>query len=145
MLSMNSYPKEYIDECRTKVNQQLASYKNLVATKKQAEANKEQLNSAFESFEPEFFHHMVLALDHYFCHRSRTLEKKDGNPLNEVRMLCNSIMEHDNKLTAEKSIKYKSEKSILKYEIGDEIKLNAEDFEQLSKAFFDEMESKFLE
>lgn len=145
MLSMNSQPKEYIDECRTKVNQQLASYKNLVATKKQAEANKEQLNSAFESFEPEFFHHMVLALDHYFCHRSRTLEKKDGNPLNEVRMLCNSIMEHDNKLTAEKSIKYKSEKSILKYEIGDEIKLNAEDFEQLSKAFFDEMESKFLE
>ncbi|HWI49950.1 MAG TPA: hypothetical protein VNU45_17185 [Rummeliibacillus sp.] len=73
------------------------------------------------------------------------MEKKDGNPLNEVRMLCNSIMEHDNKLTAEKSIKYKSEKSILKYEIGDEIKLNAEDFEQLSKAFFDEMESKFLE
>ncbi|MGG0656038.1 hypothetical protein [Rummeliibacillus pycnus] len=140
MLSMNTYPKEYIDECRSKINQQLSAYKNLV----EAGSNNEQLNTAFEVFELHFFNHMVLALDHYFCHRSRTIEKKDGNPLNEVRMLCNSIMEHENKLTVEKSIKYKPEKSVLKIEIGDEIKLTVKDFELLSKAFLDEMESKFL-
>jgi hypothetical protein len=60
--------------------------------------NDSELNSAIESFETNFFNHMVLVLDHYFVHRSRIIELKDGNPLNEVRMLCDSIMLHDNKM-----------------------------------------------
>jgi hypothetical protein len=32
-------------------------------------------------FERQFFNHMMLALDHYFLHRSRNMEGKDGNPL----------------------------------------------------------------
>jgi len=38
---------------------------------------------------------MVLVLDSSFSHRQRTMELKDGNPLNEVRVLCNSILEND--------------------------------------------------
>jgi hypothetical protein len=88
---------------------------------------------------------MVLVLDHYFVNRSRTIELKDGNPLNEVRILCDSIMLYDNKMTKDtKSTKYPT-KSVLKYKIGDEIKLKEEDFELLFKAFFSEMERKFVE
>jgi hypothetical protein len=141
MLSMNSYPQNYVDECRKKVDLQLSTYKNMVTTaKKQNESN---LNSAIETFETNFFNHMVLVLDHYFVHRSRIIELKDGNPLNEVRMLCESIMLHDNKMTKEtKSMLYDPAKSVLKYKIGDEIKLTEDDFELLSKAFFSEMERK---
>jgi hypothetical protein len=77
--------------------------------------------------------------------RSRTIELKDGNPLNEVRMLCDSIMLYDNKMTKDtKSMMYDPTKSVLKYKIGDEIKLKEEDFELLFKAFFSEMERKFV-
>jgi hypothetical protein len=142
MLSMSSYTQNYVDECRKKVDLQLSTYKNMIAaTKKQ---NDSVLDSAIESFETNFFNHMVLVLDHYFVHRARTIELKDGNPLNEVRMLCESIMLYDNKMTKEtKSVTYDPAKSVLKYQLGDEIKLKEEDFELLFKAFFSEMETKF--
>jgi hypothetical protein len=87
---------------------------------------------------------MVLALDSYFVHRARAMEKKDGNPLNEVRMLCNSMMNNNNMMCADKTIKFDPTKSVLKYRIGAEIKLNEADFMLLSSAFFAEVESKYL-
>jgi len=44
----------------------------------------------------------------------------------------------------DKTIKYDPESSILKYKVGDEIKLSEAGFLLLNKAFFDEIESKFL-
>ena len=87
---------------------------------------------------------MVLALDSYFVHRARAIEKKDGNPLNEVRMLCNSMMNNNKIMCADKTIKFAPAKSVLKYRVGDEIKLNEADFILLSSAFFAEIESKYL-
>jgi hypothetical protein len=86
---------------------------------------------------------MVLALDRYFVHRARALEKKDGNPLN-VRILCNSMMNNNNRMCADKTIKFDPAKSVLKYRIGDEIKLKEADFVRLSSAFFAEIERKYL-
>ncbi len=102
------------------------------------------LNTAIETFEPHFFNNMVLTLDSYFVHRARAIEKKDGNPLNEVRMLCNSMMNNNNMMCADKTIKFDPAKSVLKYGVGDEIKLNEADFILLSSAFFAEIESKYL-
>jgi len=87
---------------------------------------------------------MVLALDSYFVHRARAIEKKDGNPLNEVRMLCNSMMNNNDILCADTTIKYNPAKSMLKHRVGDEIKLNEADFILLSSAFFAEIERKYL-
>jgi hypothetical protein len=67
-------------------------------------------------------------------------EGNDGNPLNEVRMLCDAIMENEGRMSA---IRYKPETSILKFKAGDEIRLNADDFARLSAAFFDEIEKKY--
>ena len=99
---------------------------------------------AIEAFATNFFNHMVLVLDNYFCHRSRTLEMKDGNPLNETRMLRDSIISNNNKMCADRTIKYDPAKSVLKHEIGDTIKLNEESFTSLFKAFFAEIENKYL-
>jgi hypothetical protein len=94
-------------------------------------------------FERQFFNHMILALDHYFIHRGRTMEGKDGNPLDEVRMLCDAIMANDGRMSASKTIRYEPETSILRFKTGDEIRLNADKFARLSAAFFDEIEKKY--
>lgn len=136
MLSVNRYSEEYVDESRSRIELQISAYADLIDAAKGAD-------SAIEAFEPLFFNHMLLALDHYFCHRSRTMEKKDGNPLNEVRVPCSSIMENDGTMVADKTIRLKPATSLLKYEPGDRIKLEEADFRLLSEAFFAEIESKY--
>jgi hypothetical protein len=133
MLMVSSYAKHYVDACRATVAAQLASYRKLLAAQP----------LEVDAFESQFFNHMILALDRYFVHRGRTMESKDGNPLNEVRMLCDAIMENEGRMSANKAIRYKAEMSILKFEAGDEIRLNAEDLARLSAAFFDEIENRY--
>ena len=84
MLSMDKYPQEYIDECRANVDAAVSAYENLATTAKaQHDA---PLDAALESFEPFFYNNMVVVLEGYFVHRARAIERKDGNPLNEVRV-----------------------------------------------------------
>jgi hypothetical protein len=145
MLCVNNYTQKYIDECRSRVAEQVSAYHTLVAAaRNQAATDEPLLNTAIEAFEPHFFNNMVLALDNYFVHRARAIEKKDGNPLNEVRLLCNSMMNNNNRMCADKTIKFDPAKSVLKYRVGDEIKLNEADFIHLSSAFFAEIESKYV-
>ena len=47
-------------------------------------------------------------------------------------------------MCADKAIKFDPAKSVLKYRIGDEIKLNEADFKRLSAAYFAEIEGKYL-
>jgi len=145
MLCVNKYTQKYIDECRSRVSAQVSAYQTLVATaRNQTASDERRLKAAIEAFEPHFFNNMVLALDSYFVHRARAKENKDGNLLNEVRMLCNSMMNNNNRMCADKTIKFDPAKSVLKYRAGDEIKLNPADFIRLSSAFFAEIESKYL-
>ena len=145
MLCVNSYRKDYIDECRSRMELQLAAYKGLVTTaREKTGTSKSALNSAVDSFEPLFFNNLVVVLDSFFVHRSRTIEKKDGNPLNEVRMMCNSILQNRGVMSADKTIKFNPSKSILKLQVGEEIKLTESDFVLLFRAFFAEIETKFV-
>lgn len=131
MLSVNTYTKEYIDTCRTKVEEALEGYR--------------KSGSTSEVFAFIFFNNLVVVLDNYFSNRSRTLEGKNGNPVNEVRVLCNSMMLNNNLFADDKTIKLDPKKSILGYKEGDEIKLKQEDFLRLYPAFFEEIEKRYLE
>jgi hypothetical protein len=133
MLMVSSYAKDYVEACRAQVAAQLVSYRRVLGA----------TPLEIDEFEHQFFNHMILALDRYFVHRSRTIEGKDGNPLNEVRMLCDAIMANDGRMSANKTIRYQPETSILKFKIGDEIRLDANDFARLSAAFLDEIEQKY--
>jgi len=64
--------------------------------------------------------------------------------LNEVRLLGDSLMNNHNIMSTDKTIKFDPARSVLKYKVGDEIKLNEAHFVLLSKAFFAEIERKFL-
>jgi hypothetical protein len=136
MLGVRKYQQSYIDKCRTRVQADIAAFQAMAA----AAANP----TAIEAFEPTFFNNMVFVLDELFVHRLRTVEGKDGNPLNEVRIICDSLMNHNGKMTPEKAIKYVPEKTVLGYGAGDEIKLTAADFQRLSDAYLTEIEKKFL-
>ena len=132
MLSRNSYPQAYVDASRAAVRTHLDAWEALGLTPE-----------ARAGFEAGYVRQLLLALDGYFIHRGRGQEGKDGNPLNEVRMLCTGIMENKGRMSVDKTIRYKPELSVLKFQLGDEIRLNADDFARLSAAFFDEIEKKF--
>ena len=53
-------------------------------------------------------------------------------------------MNNKNIWCADTTIRLNPDKSILKYKVGDAIKLSAAQFAQLSTAFFAEMEKKYL-
>jgi hypothetical protein len=144
MLCVNSYPQNYVDDCRARLESQLAAYQALVAAARaNTKTTTSALSAAVQVFEPLFFNNMVVVLEGFFVHRSRTLEKKDGNPLNEVRMLCNSILQHNGVMSADTTIKFSPAKSILKLQVGDAIKVKEAEFIRLSQAFFAEIETKF--
>ena len=141
MLGMKTYKQDYIDACRARVEADLRAYRKQVG------------KAPSKEFEARFFNDQVLLLEHMFVHRLPGIEGKDGNPLNEVRVLCNSILLNKGKLQVDKlpgwpnsavsSLKLPPEKSVLKLRPGDEVKLSEADFVRLSKAFFAEIKKKF--
>ena len=145
MLAVSKYQKEYIEDCKIRLDAQLETYKKLIAECKNKEGkNEPSLYIAIDYFEAEFFNNLVILLDALFVHRLRDKEGKDGNPLNEVRILANSIITNKNILLSDKTIKQDPDKSILKLKAGESIKINEEEFSKLSDAFFEEIEKKYL-
>jgi hypothetical protein len=76
-------------------------------------------------------------------HRVRNREGKDGNPLNEVRVIADSLVSRGGVMGAEKSIKLDPASLLLGYAPGDQIALGAEDFRTLSSAFLAEIEVRY--
>lgn len=87
---------------------------------------------------------MTIVLDRYFVHRLRMVTGKDGNPINEVEMLSDSLMNNGGILRANNVIKFIPDQSVTKLRVGDPIRLTADQFDRLSAAFFAEIERKFL-
>src|SRR5947199_7688097 len=129
---MKTYPREYIDACRARVDADLRAYRKQVG------------NAPSKEFEARFFNDMVLLLDYMFVHRLTGIEGKDGNPLNEVRVLGNPILLTEGKLQVDKlsgwpnsavsGIKLMPEGSVLKIKVNYKIKLTEDGFVQISKA-----------
>jgi len=144
VLSMSKYTPEYVAGCRRLVDQQLASYDALATAAGKADAGGDALDAAVADFEPRFGASMLLALDQLFVHRARAAEGKDGNPLNEVRVLCRSIMENDGVMVADNGIKLDPARSVLGLAVGDRIEPSAADVARMADAFLAEIERRFV-
>jgi len=141
MLGMKKYPKDYIAACRARVEADIRAYRSQVG------------KTPSKEFEARFFNDQVLLLDYMFVHRLTGTEGKDGNPLNEVRVLCNSLLLNHGKVqvdrlpgwpnSASSGMTLPPEKSVLKLKAGDEVRLSEADFVRLYKAFFAELEKRF--
>lgn len=144
MLSVSKYSKQYIQGCRAKIDVQLTAYDALVGTARGGKAKgAAPFENALAAFEPGFANHMLLAHESYFMHRARNLEGKDGNALNETRVLCTSLIESDGVMTAIKVIRLKPEDSLLGYRVGDRVELDVKQLRRLSDAFFAEIELRY--
>jgi hypothetical protein len=130
MLGMSTYPQDYIDACRTRVDHHLGAWRR----------NEDAVD---EDFEHVFFTDMLISLDASFVHRLRGKEGKDGNPLNEVRVLVGSLLLHGGVLTQDRTITLKPDASVLGLSTGDPVRLRQRDFVRLSEAFFAELEGRF--
>lgn len=128
MLSEKSYDKDYVRACRAKVKATLDAYGKIEAP---------------DTFSRGFLGHMILALDHYFLHRMRGAEGKDGNPLNEVRMLCSAIKHSDGVMAADSTIRYDADRAVLGARIGEPVTFRADDVARLAGAFFDAIEARY--
>jgi hypothetical protein len=143
MLGRSTYTQPELDHAKTSVAEQIAAYDTLAIAVEAATDPKAA--SALETFEPLFFNNMVLVLDRFFVHRVRQVAGKDGNPLNEVELLAESLMNNDGVLRGNKVIKLVPGESVLGLEPGERIGLTGAEFGRLAEAFFAEIESRFCQ
>jgi hypothetical protein len=80
-----------------------------------------------------------------FMHRLRTTEGKDGNPLNEMRVVCSPLMLNDGVPAADRGIAPTPQRSILGYAPGDRIALTEPSLLCLAGACFAEIEITCLQ
>jgi hypothetical protein len=142
MLGRKSYTQEELDNARAAVTRQLAAYRSLAAAV--AAAGDEKATSALDDLEVPFFNGMALVLDRYFVHRLRVVTGKDGNPLNEVELLVDSLLNNMGVFRGNNVVKLVPEESVVKVPFGEAIRLTSDDFERLATAFFAEIEAKFI-
>jgi len=128
MLAVSSYSPDHVAACRNRIAADVAAY---------------EAAGPSSALDPVFYGMMVMALDRWFVHRQRSVEGKDGNALNEVRVLSDSIVGHGGMLVVEKTIKLVPETSVLGIEPGATILIDKDGFHRLSQAFLGELEARF--
>ena len=85
----------------------------------------------------------LLALDRPFVHRVRLVTGKDANPLNEVELLVEALLDHAGVLTTNNVVKYLPERTVLGIAPGARVALTVDDLDRLGAAFFAELEKRF--
>jgi hypothetical protein len=142
MLGRKTYTPEELDHARTAIAGHLSAYRRLAEAVDAAGDPRAQ--AALEAFEPHFANALTLALDRHFVHRLRAVAGKDGNPLNEVAVLAESLLAEGGLARPSGGIKLDPERSVLGLAPGDPIALSAADVERLAGAFLGELESRFV-
>ena len=138
MLGRKTYTQEELDHGRTAIDRQLTVYKTLVGELPSGSTSR-------ADFEATFLNNLTLVLDRYYVHRVRAVAGKDANPLNEVEMIAESLMNNDGILQASTVLKYVPEQAVVQLKVGDRIRLSLDDFERLSSAYFAELERRFVQ
>jgi hypothetical protein len=142
MLGRKTYTQGELDHARAAIAAQLAAYDRLAEAV--AATGDPDAKAALDAFEPLFANAMTLALDRWFVHRVRVVSGKDGNPLNEVELMADSLMADGGVLRANNVIKLVPAESVLGLEIGEPIRLSAAQLARLAEAYLAELDTRFV-
>ncbi len=144
MLAVNRYPKDYVESCRKLLRDHLKAYEALLAAAHASAAGDQTaLAKAAGAFELRLARGLVLMLEQCFVHRLRGAEGKDGNPLNELRMLAHCILHEGGVLRADKAIRYDPAQAVLGCALGEEIRASPAQLGRLVSACCKEIEAKY--
>ena len=136
MLGRSTYPKTQIAACRAEMAQLCATWR-AIAARSEAKARAEA--------EAQVFNQMAVALEGWFVQRLRGVEGKDGNPMNEVRLLAQGVTSNGGYFPSDNTIKWRPEACVTGYRAGDRIALSEAIFARLSEAYLDALTAKFAE
>ena len=128
MLGRANYPMGYIEAVHARVSRVLKAFDKAKPA---------------EPFATDALLDVVLGLEMAFVHRLRGQEGKDGNPLNELRMIAMSVLEFGGVMTGDKTIRWTPEKSVTGLRIGDKIVLSRKQVGALLDAVIEEVAKKF--
>ena len=137
MLAQGTYDADYIADCRGQVEAEITAFDV-------ARSDSDVDDTALDDLEGSYFAALLLALEMRFVHRLRAKEGKDGNALNEVRLLTRSLMENGGRLLEDPSIALDPTRSVLRIRPGEDIVVRYDDFVRLSRAFFAEIEARYV-
>jgi hypothetical protein len=139
MPSTPAWPGAHVQAARADFAAQLQSYRDLVAAASKASGmSLTRIDAALAAFEPGYFNSLLVALDARFRPRAGD----GGGPLDEVRLLVDSLTTHRGVMAADPAGAYDPAASVLKIDPGDRIALNADDFEAVAAAFLRQIELK---
>lgn len=124
-----TYTSDEVEACRDNVDALLAAW-----------GANEVEDATLESL---VFTQGVVVLDAWFVHRSRDLEGTDGNPMNEVRVVADSVVANDGTLRVEGAIAWDAEHTVLGLAVGDEVEVTANGYERLAAAYLAAIEATY--
>jgi hypothetical protein len=127
----NAYTSDEIEACRDSCDALLAVW-----------AANDVEDSTLESL---VFVQAVVVLDAWFAQRDPDLEGDDGNPMNEVRVIADSVIGNSGILRVSGPISWAPERTVLRFAVGDAVELTANGFERLAAAYLAAIENTYLE
>jgi len=127
----NAFTSEEIEACRDNCDALLAAW-----------AANDVEDSTLETM---VFAQAVIVLDAWFGHRERDLEGDDGNPMNEVRVVADSVVGNAGVLRVEGPIRWVPARTVLRLAVGNEIEITAAGYERLAAAYLAAIENTYLE
>jgi hypothetical protein len=143
MIAHHRSPAARVQACRTEIAGQVQAYRDLVgAASKASGMSLTRIDAALAAFEPAFFNNLLIALDARFARRPRNGDGMDGDPLDEVGLLCASLTANGGVLARDPAIAYEPSRAVLRLDVGERIALNADDFEAIAAAFLDAIEQR---
>ena len=131
MNARNAYTSDEIEACRDNCDALLAAW-----------AANDVEDSTLESM---VFAQGVVVLDAWFGGRERDLEGEDGNPMNEVRVVADSVVGNAGVLRVDGPIRWTPERTVLRLAVGDDVEVTANGYERLAAAYLAGIELTYLE
>ncbi len=131
MPGRNTYTSDEIESCRDNCDSLLAAW-----------AANDVEDTTLESL---VFGQAVVVLHTWFGHRAPDLEGDDANPMNEVRVIADSIVDNDAVLRVQGPITWVTERTVLRLAVGDPVEVTANGFERLAAAYIAAIEATYPE